>query len=322
VKTKGIVVYDNLSTGHIQAIPGIVFVGGDILDNERLAFVFKKYRISEVMHFAASSIVGESMKNPLDYYRNNVQGTMNLLNVMLQKKAHKLVFSSSAAVYGEPEEMPISEEYPLKPLNTYGKTKAMVEQILEDYHRAYGLNYISLRYFNACGADDAGLYGEDHNPETHLIPLVIKTALGQNDRLNVFGDDYPTPDGTCVRDYVHVDDIAEAHLSAYQYLKDQETSQIFNIGSRKGYSVLEILKAVEHELKRKLSYQVLPRRPGDPPILVADNSKISRFLGWHPKRSLDYIISSACLWHQMNPFGFSIDNNRRESLEKFKLKTT
>ncbi|MDD4835073.1 MAG: UDP-glucose 4-epimerase GalE, partial [Lutispora sp.] len=243
LKKKGYftVVYDNLSTGHEYAAKGDVFIWGDIFDSNLLKSTIKKYSIDSVIHFAAYSLVGESMTNPKKYYTNNVQGTLNLLNTMLENNVDKIVFSSTAAVYGEPENIPITEDCPKDPTNVYGKTKLIIENMLEDYSKAYALKYIALRYFNACGADPQGDIGEDHNPETHLIPLVLQTCADKRESIKIFGQDYPTKDGTCIRDYIHVNDLASAHVLALEALQKGHKSEVYNLGNGNGFSVSEII---------------------------------------------------------------------------------
>ena len=309
--TKGYwaITYDNLSEGHREAVLEGEFVEGDLSDERKLRETFKKYPIDAVMHFAASCLVGESVGNPQKYYHNNVVNGLNLLKVMLEYKVKLFIFSSTAAVYGEPEEIPISEKHPLVPVNPYGRAKAMFENVLADYDRAYGLKYISLRYFNAAGADPEGKIGEDHNPETHLIPLVLQAALRNNSFpqsfnhpnkvVRIFGTDYPTPDGTCIRDYIHVTDLAHAHILALGALKEWKESQVFNLGNGHGYSVKEVVEVARKVTKKELCGIETKRRPGDPAILVASSEKIKRELGWKPKfPELEKIIESAWKWHK------------------------
>jgi len=299
------VVYDNLSTGHRESVGNCPFVKGDISDRRLLENVIKSYGVTDVIHFAASSIVGESMQNPQKYYQNNVVGTLSLLDTLLKCKVKRIVFSSTAAVYGEPDIVPITEDSPKQPTNVYGRTKLIIENILEDYDLAYGLKYVSLRYFNACGADDGGLIGEDHRPETHLIPLVLQTALGLRTKISIFGDDYPTPDGTCIRDYIHVNDLAQAHILALNYLRSENKSDVFNLGNGSGFSVKEIIRTAERVVGRGIPQDIGPRRSGDPAVLVADAQKAKKKLGWKPEYTdLERIIKTAWQWHSENPSGY------------------
>lgn len=303
-----VVAYDNLSRGHRKAVQGVPLVVGDLNDTEMLASVMNDYSVSSVIHFAAESQVGESMSDPQKYYLNNVAGTLNLLKVMKEKGVSKIVFSSSAATYGEAGENSITEECPQNPTSVYGRTKWMMEQIMEDYDRAYGIRYVALRYFNAAGAHRTGDIGEDHTPETHLIPIIIQTLLGKREKLYIFGTDYPTPDGTCIRDYIHVTDLAQAHILALKWLDQGGQSRVYNLGSGNGFSVMEVVKTVERVTGRKVPWEVSERRPGDPAVLVASSTKIARELGWNPEYpSLDQIIESAWRWHQSHPEGFQDD---------------
>lgn len=303
--TKAIV-YDSLVKGHQEAVSGVPLVVGDILDEQILDKAFKEFNIDAVIHFAAYSLVGESMADPQQYYHNNICGTLNLLKVMLKNKVNRIVFSSTAAVYGEPTEIPISEDSPKIPTNVYGKTKLMIENILEDYERAYGLKYISLRYFNAAGADESGEIGEDHTPETHLIPLVLQTALGKRDNIAVFGNDYPTPDGTCIRDYIHVTDLACAHVLALQALEQGSDSRVYNLGNGSGFSVKEVIETAEKVTGTRINTRRSSRRPGDPAVLVASSERIKKELGWKPRYPhLDQIITTAWKWHKTHPDGFN-----------------
>jgi len=301
-----VVIYDNLSTGHKEAVEGLPLIIGDILDLDLLKSTMRNFYITSVIHFAACSIVAESMGDPQKYYVNNISGTLNLLKAMLQENVSTLIFSSSAAVYGEAAGMPITEENNLLPTSVYGRTKLMIENILEDYNKAYGLRYVSLRYFNACGADEGGKFGEDHHPETHLIPLVLKTALSQRERLSIFGDDYPTKDGTCIRDYIHVSDLAEAHLLALGYLEKNNISDAFNLGNGNGFSVNEVITTTEKLIGKEVPKIVMPRRKGDPAILVANADKAKKILGWEPKYTdLKDIICTAWKWHENYPQGYN-----------------
>ncbi len=300
-----VIVYDNLVKGHRKAVKCQYFVEGDILDSEKLTWVIKNYNIDSVVHFAAYSLVGESMQEPQKYYYNNVQGTLNLLEVMLKNNVKKLVFSSTAAVYGEPEKVPITEDLPKNPTNVYGRTKLVMESAMEDYSRAYGLRYIALRYFNAAGADPSGEIGEDHNPETHLIPLVLYALLGKRESIKIFGDDYPTKDGTCVRDYIHVNDLATAHILALKSLYEGKESTVYNLGNGNGFTVKEIIDAAEKVTGLKAKKEIVERRPGDPAVLIASSEKIQRELGWKPVyTNIEEIIRTAWNWHKNYPNGF------------------
>lgn len=302
---KNVIVYDNLVKGHEEAIKGNEFVKGDIFDSELLKYTFEKYNIESVVHFAAYSLVGESMEKPREYYHNNVGGTLNLLNTMMDCNVKKLVFSSTAAVYGEPERVPITEDVLKNPTNVYGRTKLIMENVMADYSRAYGLKYIALRYFNACGADIVGDIGEDHNPESHLIPLVLEAALGKRDSIKIFGDDYPTSDGTCVRDYVHVNDLASAHILALESLYEGADSDVFNLGNGNGFSVKEIINAAEEATGIIIKSEITLRRDGDPASLIASSDKIKKVLRWNPEYlDVKKIIETAWLWHKGHPMGY------------------
>ncbi len=291
-------VFDNLSMGHREFVKWGAFRLGDLAEPEHLRRVFSEHSIDAVMHFAACSSVGESVVEPEKYYINNVANTCNLLQVMREFGVKRLIFSSTSAVFGNPEKLPLDEAHPKNPLTAYGRSKLMVEQIIEDHCQAYGLKYVVLRYFNAAGADPDEELGEDHCPETHLIPLACYTGLGLRDSLCIFGNDYDTPDGTCIRDYIHVQDLAEAHVLALEYLLQGGSSQIFNLGIGKGFSVREVVQATERSLGAPLQIQETERRPGDPPVLVSDGSKARAILGWDPKfTDLDAIIASAWTWH-------------------------
>ena len=294
-----VVVLDNLSKGHRELIPGGVFVEGDLGDSALLDRLFTQHDICAVMHFAAFSLVGESVQEPLAYYRNNVARTVELLDAMRRHDITRFIFSSTAAVYGEPVTTPIQEDHPLQPTNPYGASKLAVERMLSDCAAAYGLRYIALRYFNAAGADAEGGLGERHEPESHLIPLVLQTATGERDAIQIYGADYPTPDGTCLRDYVHVSDLAQAHLLALQSLLGDGANAIFNLGNSKGYSVREVIDIACRITARPIATRSAARRPGDPAALVADSGKIRKALGWQPRyEQLESIIASAWDWHQ------------------------
>ena len=301
-----VTVFDNLSKGHVEAVPdGVAFTKGDIRDSELLGAVLRGSGIEAVVHFAADSLVGESMQKPSQYYWNNVTGTLNLLDVMLACEVKKIVFSSTAAVYGEPVGWPIKEEFPTHPTNVYGRTKLVIEGMLADYAQAYGLNYVSLRYFNAAGAAEHGVIGEDHMPETHLIPLILQTALGKRDAISIYGADYPTADGTCIRDYIHVRDLAEAHVLALQHLAVGGESRVFNLGSETGFSVRQVIDEAKRVTGVDFSVREAARRSGDPAVLVASSARIRSELGWLPKHSdVRSILSSAWEWHKKHPEGY------------------
>lgn len=294
-----VTVFDNLSTGHREAVRWGDLVEGDLLDPLALERLFAARRIDAVMHFCALSQVGASVSDPYDYYRNNVTGTLNLLEAMRRAGVGRLVFSSTAAVYGLPTTERLDESHPKVPINPYGASKLMVERILEDAAHAYGLRSVALRYFNAAGADPGGEIGESHSPETHLIPNVLRCALGTGAPLNIYGDDYDTPDGTCVRDYVHVNDLAAAHLLAIRHLDEHAGAHCFNLGSGCGYSVLEIIEAARRTAGVTIPFTVAPRRGGDPSVLVADASRAVDVLGWHPLHTdVSSIIETAWRWHR------------------------
>lgn len=301
-----VTVFDNLVAGHRAAVhPQAEFVQGDLANAARVAETMSQGRFDAVLHFAAYLNVGESVDKPLMYYRNNVVNTLHLLEAMEAARVKRLVFSSTCAVFGVPEELPITEELPKAPINPYGATKLAVERMLADCASAWGLGSTALRYFNAAGAADDGSIGEDHSPELHLIPLVIQVALGQRDHIKVFGTDYPTPDGTCIRDYIHVEDLAEAHRLAIEALKPGEV-QAFNVGTGRGNSVLEVIDAVRRVSGKPVKVVESPRRPGDPPILYADPSKIRTMLGWSARRTaIDEVVGSAWGWHSSHPKGFA-----------------
>ncbi len=289
-----VVTYDNLSTGYRDAVLGGQFVLGDLADQAVLETLFSTHRFDGVLHFASFIQVGESVKEPAKYYENNVTNTLNLLNAMVTHDVRRFIFSSTAAVYGEPQYVPIDETHPRQPINPYGKTKWMVEQILQDYDRAYGLKSIALRYFNAAGADPEGELGERHEPETHLIPLVLQAASGRRPHISVFGRDYDTPDGTCIRDYIHVTDLAEAHWLALQRLLAGADSAAYNLGNGNGFSVQEVIDAAQKVTLRKIAVNDSPRREGDPARLVANSQAARNALNWQPARhDLDTIIQDA-----------------------------
>ena len=291
-----VVLYDNLSTGHRRLAQGFELVVGDIADEAMLRPVLQ--RVDAVMHFAAHAYVGESVENPRKYFRNNVQAALRLLNATLDAGICHFVFSSTCAVYGTPARIPITEETPRQPVNPYGATKLLFENALEAYGRAYGLRSARLRYFNAAGADESGEIGELHDPETHLIPLALAAATDDGPELQIYGSDYPTPDGTCIRDYIHVNDLAEAHVRALQHLEKGGDSLALNLGTGRGNSVLEVVQAAETVTGRPVRRKVGARRPGDPPVLVADATRAQQALGCKAARTLEDIVSSAWVWMQ------------------------
>jgi UDP-glucose 4-epimerase len=297
-------IYDNLSAGHRAAVPAERLVVGDLDEVARLDQVLVMQRIEAVVHFAAHCYVGESVEQPAKYYRNNVVNTLGLLEALRRHGVQRFVFSSTAATYGMPETMPITEETPQLPINPYGRTKLAVERALGDYARAYGWGIAALRYFNASGAHAGGAIGEDHRPETHLIPLALQAAQGRRPHLQVFGSDYPTPDGTCVRDYIHVDDLAEAHLLALERLEPGR-ELYYNLGIGRGYSVREVIRAVEEVTGKRVPVQEGARRAGDPAVLVASSTRIQRELGWTPRYTdLHRIVATAWQWHEAHPKGY------------------
>ena len=289
------IIYDSLVNGHRRLTQGFELIEGDIADEAKLRSVLK--RVDGVMHFAAHAYVGESVENPRKYFRNNVEAALGLLNAMLDTGIRRFVFSSTCAVYGEPAKVPITEDNPRQPVNPYGTSKLFCEYALEAYDRAYGLRSARLRYFNAAGADDSGEIGELHDPETHLIPLAL-AATGEDAELKIFGTDYPTPDGTCVRDYIHVNDLADAHVRALQHLEKGGESVSLNLGTGHGDSVLEVIRAAETVTGRTVNRKVGLRRAGDPPVLVADATRAQQVLGWKATRTLPEIVSSAWKWMQ------------------------
>jgi UDP-glucose 4-epimerase len=300
-----VVVLDNLSKGHRAALQGVELVHGDTGNSALVRDLFKKHEVEAVVHFAASSLVGESVRRPAAYYHNNMVKGLVLLDAMAESGVQCLVFSSTAAVYGEPVEVPIPEGHPTVPTNPYGATKLALEGAMRWYGEAYGLRSVSLRYFNAAGADPSGEIGEDHNPETHLIPLVLKAAAGLLPHLEIFGADYPTPDGTCIRDYIHVSDLAAAHVLALDALAAGAPSAVYNLGNGNGYSVLEVIQAAEEVVGRPINVRYGPRRPGDPASLVAGSARIMDKLGWQPRfADLKMIIETAWRWHSTHPQGF------------------
>ncbi|MCX8159382.1 MAG: UDP-glucose 4-epimerase GalE [Candidatus Saccharicenans sp.] len=297
-KKYEVIVFDNLSTGHRELVCGGHLVQADLRSLEEVRNVFRKYPVEAVMHFAALMQVGESYVDPQKYYLHNLISSLNLLQAMLEAGVKYFIFSSSAAVYGQPLEIPIKEDHPLQPINPYGASKFMVERILADYDRAYGLRYISLRYFNAAGADPEGQLGEWHDPETHLIPNILLHLLGRNPEFQVFGQDFPTSDGTTIRDYIHVTDLATAHVLALEKMKAEGQSRVVNLGSSRGYSVLEVVRAAEKVTGRRVNLKFGPRRLGDVPVLLASSEKAETWLGWSREFSdLEFIIETAWKWH-------------------------
>lgn len=304
-KGERVVVLDNFSTGHRQAVLGSPVEQGDLRDSETLNRVFRKYDIECVMHFAAFIFAGESMRDPAKYYDNNVLGCLRLMEAMRLHGVPQIIFSSTAAVYGEPTEVPIPETHPLNPANTYGETKRVMEGMLRWYGQAYGIRSIALRYFNAAGADPDGELGEDHRPEEHLIPLTLFAALGKRESISVFGTDYDTPDGSCIRDYVHVWDLCDAHYLALQRLRAGASLEVYNLGNGHGYSVLEVIRAAERVVGKPIPTVYAPRRPGDPARLVASSENARRVLGWHPRYpALETMIAHAYRWFVAHPNGY------------------
>jgi UDP-glucose-4-epimerase GalE len=289
-----VIVYDNLSTGHAFLADGFELVVGEIADPAQLSPVLR--RVDAVMHFAGHAYVGESVENPRKYFRNNVEAALALLNACVDCGVRRVVFSSTCAVYGVPAKVPIAEDAPRQPVNPYGVSKLFFENALEAYDRAYGVKFASLRYFNAAGADESGKIGELHDPETHLIPSALLAASGERGELELFGSDYPTPDGTCIRDYIHVNDLADAHALAVKHLSGGKDSIALNLGTGQGYSVKEVLNKVEEVTGRKVPVRVAGRRPGDPPSLVADPRRAEKVLQWKATRSLDNIVRTAWNW--------------------------
>jgi UDP-glucose 4-epimerase len=293
------IVFDNLSYGHEDFVKWGIFERGDLGNIDEIRKVFKKYDIQAVMHFAAFTYVGESVVDPQKYYTNNVRNTLNLLQVMLEEKVKYFIFSSTCATYGNPVQIPITESHPQNPINPYGRGKLMVEQVLKDYSNAYDFKYVSLRYFNAAGADPESEIGENHDPETHLIPLVLDAASNKREDIKIFGTDYDTPDGTCIRDYIHVTDLAAAHILALEYLKNGGESDFFNLGNGNGFSVKEVIDTARKITGKQIKEEEAERRPGDPPILIGSSQKAMEILKWKPKyHDLSKIIETAWNWHQ------------------------
>lgn len=305
-KNYEVIVVDNLQTGHKQAVhEQAVFYQGDIRDKAFMQDIFKKESIDGVIHFAASSLVGESVEKPLMYFNNNVYGTQVVLEVMAEFGVKQIVFSSTAATYGEPKTMPIVETTPTNPENPYGESKLMMEKMMKWCDQAYGMRYVALRYFNVAGAKADASIGEDHDPETHLVPIILQAALGQREYLGIYGDDYDTKDGTCIRDYVYIEDLIAAHIAALEYLRNGNESNIFNLGSNNGYSVKEMLEAAREVTGKEIPAKILPRRAGDPSKLVASSEKAKEILGWQPKvTDIKEIIKTAWDWHISHPKGY------------------
>ncbi len=304
---EDVLVVDNLQSGHRAAVPPkALFLEGDIRDAAWLDKVFTAHAVEGVIHFAANSLVGESMQVPLKYFRNNVFGMQCLLEAMLKRGVDKIVFSSTAATYGEPERVPILEDDPTRPTNPYGETKLTMEKMMKWVALAHGVRFVSLRYFNVAGALPDGSLGEDHRPETHLIPIVLQVPLGKRPHVGIYGDDYDTPDGTCIRDYIHVMDLADAHLRALDHLRRGGASDIFNLGSARGFSVREIIDAAGRVTGEPVAYKIEPRRPGDPARLVASAAKAEKILGWRAAHTeVEEIIRTAWAWHRSHPEGFA-----------------
>ncbi len=297
-------VWDNLSRGHRAAVPAGRLIEGDLIDRARLEQALRAHRIEAVMHFAAFALVGESVADPAVYYANNVVSTLALLDAMRAAEVLRIVFSSTTAVYGVPQQLPITEDEPRRPINPYGFTKLVIERALEDYGQAYGLAFASLRYFNAAGASPDGDLGEDHDPESHLTPIVLQVALGRRAHVTIFGDDYPTPDGTCIRDFIHVDDLGDAHVKALELLEPGMRMEL-NLGTGRGHSVREVIEACRHVTGHPIPVEVGPRRAGDPPQLVADSRRAQATLGWTPRYvDIHEIVETAWRWHRTHPRGF------------------
>lgn len=305
-KGYDVIVVDNLATGFLPAVNcSAKFYKADIHNEEELNTIFRKEKIEGVIHFAAFSQVGESMTDPLKYYYNNVSGTCTLLNCMQANHVNNIIFSSTAAVYGIPEHELITEEDIAKPINPYGETKLAIEHMLAWAEKAYGLHYVALRYFNACGADPSATIGEAHNPETHLIPIILQVPNKQRDKVFIFGDKYPTKDGTCVRDYVHVCDLAQAHILSLEYLKSTGKSEVFNLGNGEGFSVKQVVQIAEKVTEQSIPAVMAEPRPGDPAILVASSQKAKDILGWEPQfADMDIILKTAWNWHRQHPNGY------------------
>ena len=297
------VVYDNLSRGHREFAKWGHFVLGDLADKDQLRLCFEHYTIDAVMHYCASCETGDSVDYPAEHYRNNVVNTLNLLDIMVAYGVKYIIFSSTCAIYGNPLQIPMTEDHPQRPINPYGKSKYMVEQILQDYDDAYGIRHVSLRYFNAAGADPEGEIGAWHDPETNLIPLAMQVAMGQREYVKIYGMDYETPDGTCIRDYIHINDLAVAHLLALKYLQNGGSSDAFNLGNGNGFSVREVIHTVERIAGKTIKIVEKGRRTGDSPIIVGCPEKAKKILNWQPQyQSLDGIIKTAWLWHSKSSY--------------------
>lgn len=300
-----VVIFDNLSTGHIEIVEKLKKIGslkfekGDLLEPDAIKSIFRKYKIDSVLHFAAFSQVGESVKNPKKYYVNNVCGTINLLSAMVENNIKKIVFSSTASVYGEPQYIPIDENHPQKPINPYGQTKFIIENIMDDYDKAYGIKSVRLRYFNVAGADSKIRIGEWHDPETHLIPNILKSTFDKEKIFEIFGKDYNTKDGTCVRDYINVEDLAQAHLLALNYLNNGGETNCFNLGTNNGTTVEEVFNICKQITKQNIPIKQMPRRFGDPAVLVADNTKAKKILNWEPSKQITHSILTAYDWEKV-----------------------
>ncbi|PFG04507.1 UDP-glucose 4-epimerase GalE [Bacillus sp. es.034] len=304
-QNEEVVVVDNLQSGNRDAVDIEHFYEIDLRDKEALSDIFKTHTIEGVIHFAANSLVGESMEKPFEYYHNNVYGMLCLLDVMKENNVNKIVFSSTAATYGEPKNIPILEEDETNPTNTYGETKLAMEKMMKWFDQAYGIHYVSLRYFNAAGAHESGTIGEDHDPETHLIPLILEVPLEKREKIYIFGNDYETADGTCVRDYIHVMDLASAHYKALEYLREDHDSNVFNLGNGNGYSVKEVIDVARKVTGHEIPSELKERRSGDPAVLIASSDKAQSLLGWHPQfDSLEKIIGDAWNWHREHPKGY------------------
>lgn len=303
-KGENPVVLDNLVYGHKQAVDASVpFYEGNIGDKNLVEKIIREHEITACMHFSAFAYVGESVEKPEKYYENNFVQTLHLLNILVENNIKKFIFSSTCATFGEPQEIPISEKHPQNPVNPYGWSKFMVEKALQDYDRAYGLKFVALRYFNACGATDK--CGEHHDPETHLIPLILFAAQGKREFISIFGDDFPTPDGSAIRDYIHISDLSQAHLLALDYLNKGGDSEFINLGNGKGFSVKEVIEAARKVTGKPIESRIAPRRAGDPSQLIADAKKAREVLGWNPKfPDIESIIESAWKWHEANPNGY------------------
>ncbi len=303
---KNVIIFDNLSTGHIETVENLSkygnlkFLQGDLLNKDDLESLFKNNKINAVIHFAAFSQVGESVKNPEKYYINNVCGTLNLLSTMLKHNVKKIVFSSTAATYGEPKYIPIDEEHPQCPINPYGQTKLMIEKIMDDYDKAYNLKSVRLRYFNVAGADSETIVGEWHEPETHLIPNILKSTFSSGKTFEMYGDDYDTKDGTCVRDYINIEDLVNAHLLSLEYLNNGGETNFFNLGTNNGNTVKEVFNICKDVTKKNIDVKLMPKREGDPASLVADNKKAKEILNWTPQKNIEYSIKTAYKWEEKN----------------------